>query len=68
MGIDKEVVSYKISEMDVVKYMPVYVSKGDFRNRILNIIEAVDIVLKESDKILPINKYLNKSKQAVEGR
>jgi hypothetical protein len=61
MGIDKEVVSYKISEMDVVEYMTVDVSKGDFRNRILNIIEAVDILLKESDKILPII-YLNKSK------
>lgn len=60
MGIDKEVVSYKISEMDVVKYMTVDVSKGNFRKKILNNIDAVNNLLRESEKIMPIINYCNK--------
>lgn len=59
MGIDKEVVSYKISEMDVIKYMTLDVSKGNFRKKILNNIDAVNNLLRESEKIMPIIKYCN---------
>lgn len=60
MSKDKEVVSYKISEMDVVKYRPVDVSKGNLRNKILNNIDAVNKLLRESEKIMPIINYCNK--------
>jgi len=60
MGIDKEVVSYKISEMDVVKYRTVEVSKGNFRNKVLNNIDAVNNLLRKSEKIMPIINYCNK--------
>jgi hypothetical protein len=60
MGIDKEVVSYKISEMDVVKYMKVDVSNGNVRKKVLNNIDAVNNLLRESEKIMPIINYCNK--------
>jgi hypothetical protein len=60
MSIDKEVVSYKISEMDVVKYMTVDGSKGDFRKKVLNNIDAVNTLLRKSEEIMPIINYCNK--------
>jgi hypothetical protein len=60
MGLDKEVVSYKITEMDVVKNMNGALTKGDFRLESLKTIEAVNRLLRESEKILPIIKYSNK--------
>lgn len=57
MSLDTEVVSYKISEIDVVKYTTPDVSKGNFRQNVLNNIEAVNIFLRDSEKILPIIKY-----------
>jgi hypothetical protein len=56
MDLDKEVVSYKLSEMDLVKYKRVDIHMGNFRDRVLYNIETVDIFLRESEKILPIIK------------
>jgi hypothetical protein len=57
MKLDKEEACYKLSTMDVVKYSKAKESSlNEFRIKALINLEAVDRLLRESDRILPFKK------------